>query len=293
MGGHRDDRHSFYSRPVFDERNDEQAANSWLTMVHGFSQNCEYFDRQVAEFASSYRVFTPNLLGHGARDRRAAEYAVSGYALDILEQFDERGVADTHVWGSHTGAAVALWLAVHHPKRIRSLILEAPVVPGRPMPMVAARLDRARATAISDGPLVAMEDWFDNAEFFESIRRDPVRRRAGEHRAMVLRFPGHPLVASPPPDPAPSLVDDLAAIACPVLAYVGADDIDDFRTTATWLTAQLAQAVDVVLPGAGGFPAWEDPDQTNRLVVAFLESVDGLPSSRAPRHPSAKRMETR
>jgi pimeloyl-ACP methyl ester carboxylesterase len=167
---------------------------------------------------------------------------------------------------------VGLWLAVHHRDRLDALVLEAPVVPGIPMPTVELRVQRARSIARSDGVLAALEDWFDHAEFFDAIRADPIRRRAEEHREIVLSFPGEPLLAPAAGSPPPSIVDALGGIDCDTLIYTGAEDGPDFADAARILGDALPHAVQITLPGLGGFPAWEAPDQVNDLVSAFLRS---------------------
>jgi len=240
-----------------------------LTVLHGFTQNAKIFDRQRAYFEGAYRVASPELLGHGARDVDTDDYSVPALAADVLAQLRERGVERTHFWGTHTGTAVGLVLALERPSLIASLVLEAPVVPGIDMPVVAGRLARARTLARTQGVRDAMADWFDHAEWFRSIRERRQEHRAAAQRDIVLEFPGRPLVREPPSG-AFSLVERVRDIACPVLVYHGGDDIDDFKRTASWLSEELPAVERAELDGLGGFPAWEAPDRVNALVERFL-----------------------
>jgi pimeloyl-ACP methyl ester carboxylesterase len=244
----------------------------WITLVHGFSQDARVFDQQVQHLVPSHRVLTAELLGHGQRTRASTVYGIEQHADEVLRQLEERGIERTVLWGTHTGAAVGLWLAVHHRERIAALVLEAPVVPGLPMPAVELRLQRARSIAQSDGVHAALEDWFDRAEFFDAIRSDPIRRRAAEHRDIVLSFPGRPLLAPVSTSPPPSIVDRLGEIDCNVLIYTGAEDMPDFTDAARYVEGVLPHAVRITLPDLGGFPAWEAPGTVNDVVSAFLRS---------------------
>ena len=246
----------------------------WLTLLHGFSQDDSIFEQQQAAFASRYRIAALNLLGHGPHPRSASAYAITDYARDVLEQLDGRQIEQTHFWGTHTGAAVGLVLALEAPDRIASLILEGAVAPGFDMPVVTSRMARARSIAAKDGVAAAMADWFDEAEYFRAMRENPVAFRAAEHRHLVMRFPGAPLLAPLPPAPA-SILDRLAEIACPVLLYNGSEDVEDFKRCAAMLERALPRAERVELAGLGGFPAWEGPDRVNALVERFLS---GLPN---------------
>lgn len=244
----------------------------WLTMLHGFSQDHSVFDRQQAAFAPRYNVAALDLLGHGARQQPASGFAPQDYARDVLAQLDARGIARTHLWGTHTGAAVGLLLALEAPQRIASLILEGAVAPGFDMPVVTARMARARAITAKDGVAAAMADWFDQAEYFRAMRENPQAFRAAEHRRIVLRFPGAPLLA-PLPAPGFSILDRLGEIACPVLLYNGGEDVEDFKRCAAMLERELPRAERVELDSLGSFPAWEAPDQVTALVARFLEAT--------------------
>lgn len=244
----------------------------WLTMLHGFSQDHSVFDRQQAAFAPRYNVAALDLLGHGSRQQRASGFALQDYARDVLAQLDARGIARTHLWGTHTGAAVGLLLAPEAPQRIASLILEGAVAPGLDMPVVTARMARARAIAAKDSVAAAMADWFDAAEYFRAMRENPQAFRAAEHRSLVLRFTGAPLLDALPPPPA-SVLDRLPRIACPVLLYNGGEDVEDFKRCAAMLERELPRAERVELAGLGSFPAWEAPDRVNVQVDRFLTRI--------------------
>lgn len=244
----------------------------WLTMLHGFSQDSSIFDRQQAAFAPRYDVAALDLLGHGARRHPATSFALTDYARDVLAQLDARGIVRTHLWGTHTGAAVGLLLALEAPERIASLTLEGAVAPGFDMPVVTARMARARAIAAKDGVAAAMADWFDEAEYFRAMRENPQAFRAAEHRRLVMRFPGAPLLAALPPPPA-SILDRLSRIACPVLLYNGSEDVTDFKRCAEMLERDLPRADRIELDGLGSFPAWEDSARVNVLVDRFLTRI--------------------
>lgn len=243
----------------------------WLTMLHGFTQDDRVFDRQKAHFEHRYNVACLTLPGHGTRGPTADDsYSIQDYGRDVLRQLDGAGIQTTHFWGTHTGAAVGLLLALEQPRRVSTLILEGAVVPGFDMPLVAARIERARSVARSRGVAASMADWFENAEYFQAIRTHPEAFRAAEHRQIVMAFQGRPLLAEIPPGAGRSIVDRIARIGCPVLLYNGSEDADDFKRCATFLQRNLPNVQRVELDGLGGFPAWESPERVNPVVDRFL-----------------------
>lgn len=249
-----------------------QQAGHWLTLLHGFSQNARLFERQKEYFERHYRVFCPELLGHGARDIPTTDYSLQSHARDVLEQMRAHGIERTHFWGTHTGTSVGLLLALEQPDLIASLVLEAVVVPGLDMPIVTATIERARSVARTSGVRAAMEDWFQHAGWFRAMRQNFDTFRADAQRDLVCTFQGQPLLAEPRL-PALSLVERVQALTCPVLLYNGSDDMDDFKRTAIWLAQNLPHAEREELPGLGGFPLWEAPEHVNVRVERFLSGL--------------------
>jgi pimeloyl-ACP methyl ester carboxylesterase len=241
-------------------------------MLHGFSQNGDIFECQAAHFGAKYRVFVAELLGHGQRDLATSDYGLASLARDVLVQLHEREITRTHFWGTHTGTSVGLLLALDRPSLIASLVLEGAVVPGIEMPTVAAHRARAEETARRSGVRAAMQEWFERADWFRTIRARPTEHRADEQKRIVLDFPGRPLLLNAPTTPI-SIIDRVRDVRCPTLVYNGADDLEDFKHAAAFLADNLPCVQRVELPGLGGFPAWESPSTSNALVERFLDEA--------------------
>jgi pimeloyl-ACP methyl ester carboxylesterase len=98
-----------------------------LLLIHGVLQSsqrwidCGYPE----EFADSFHVVMPDLLGHGESDKpdEADEYTVDGHLADLLAVLDAEGLRRVHVWGYSAGTGVAAALAARHPDRVASLVL--------------------------------------------------------------------------------------------------------------------------------------------------------------------------
>ncbi len=246
----------------------------WLVMVHGMSQDRRAFSAQVDAFAPRYRLLLLDLPGHGLARDVPGPFGHVELAAHIHQAMATAGAQSCHFWGTHTGAAVGLLLAVEEPVRIRSLVLEGAVIPGRTMPSVEAEFQRARATARNQGVATARRQWFDEAGFFQVMRQRPEECRAQAHREMIAEFGGAPWLDDGAAAPIPPVEPRLAVSKLPVLLYNGAHDLPDFLATATRLTELLPHATHAMIPDAGGFPAWEFPNEVNRLVTQFLTSVD-------------------
>jgi pimeloyl-ACP methyl ester carboxylesterase len=172
--------------PAVDVIAEAKQSAPWITMVHGVSQDRRLFSAQVEEFSRSFRILLIDLPGHGRSADIPGPYGLVEFALSIEAALDESGVDASHFWGTHLGAGAGLLLAARAPERFRSLVLEAPVFPGRPLPAVARVLERIRSTAQRLGVEHARKQWFEESEWFAVMRQNPVRCRAHEHWEMVL-----------------------------------------------------------------------------------------------------------
>ena len=251
------------------------AGAPWLVMVHGMSQDQRYFSAQEAAFAARYRLLLIDLPGHGLSADIAGPYGRLEMASHVGAAITAAGAVPCHYWGTHTGTAPAMLLAANAPEHFRSLILEGPVPPGRAMASVDGELALVREIAKRDGMAAARKAWFDEPEWFAVMRADPLACRAAAHRAMIEDFAGANWLEERPAWPVAPVEDRLAEADLAILFYNGEHDVADFHAAAASLETMLPAARRAVIPGAGGFPAWEYPDAVNRLVGEFLGSLEG------------------
>jgi len=246
-------------------------AAPWITLVHGAAQNSSVFSAQITAFQDRYRLLLIDLPGHGKSSSLPGPYGAEEYAASVLAAMDDAGVEETHFWGTHTGAGIALLLATRHLQRFASLILESAVLAGHDMPSINASYGRAKETARQSGMEAARKQWIAEGEWFKVLHQHPQETRAAEHWAMIDAFGGAPwLDRSTPKTPEP-IESKLSQIKRPVLLMNGEHDVVDFMRVADKLEAKLPDVQRLVIPGAGGFPLWEYPDVVNAAVRRFLE----------------------
>ncbi len=244
--------------------------NPWLTMVHGFTHNHNYFTAHRSEFQNNFRILVLDLRGHGQSDSHAGPFGIEEYSQDVSNIFQEVGVEKTHYWGTHTGSAIGLRLALLYPDKIASLTLEGTFLPGFSMPRVQELLDRAKNIAKTEGVETAIKDWLDHADWFEYIRKNPEKCRAEDHKKMVFQFKGEPLLCILQPEEVTPIAEKLESISQPMLVYNGEHDMPDFLKAASKLQSDLPNMKYIKIPEAGGFPAWENPKEVQNYVKEFL-----------------------
>jgi pimeloyl-ACP methyl ester carboxylesterase len=243
----------------------------WLVLVHGTGQDRRVFDTQVDAFCGDHRLCLIDLPGHGLARAYPGPFGLAEHADAVARALDAAGIEWAHYWGTHTGAAAGLVVACRQPDRFGNLVLEGPVIPGRPMPAVTELTERIAATLRRDGIAAARDQWWREGEWFAVMRAEPDRCRAAAQRAMLDDFDGPPwLGGGPLANPLPPLDAALARLEMPVLIVNGAADLPEFLAAAAELARLIPKATRLTVPGAGGFPLWEAPRYVNQEVGNFI-----------------------
>jgi 3-oxoadipate enol-lactonase len=253
---------------------DGQPARPWLVLAHGLSQSRDYFARAVDHLATRYRVLALDLRGHGTSRSLPGPFGVEEYTDDVAEVLSAEGIDQFAYWGTHTGSAVGVALALRSPVRVRCLVLEGAVVPGRDLPRTGELLARARRIARAEGVGRAIEDWLQQADWFAFMRQHPEQTLAAQHDALVQAFAGGPWLSEDPPRTPGGAESQLSRLSLPILTYNGQADLPEFLETARFIQAHAPQVSREIVADAGGFPLWENPRAVLSLVTSFLDRID-------------------
>ncbi len=78
----------------------------------------------MPELAKARRVIAPDMVGFGFSDRPAGiEYSLDVWVAQAIGLLDALGIEQADLVGNSFGGALALAMAIRHPKRIRRLVL--------------------------------------------------------------------------------------------------------------------------------------------------------------------------
>lgn len=96
-----------------------------ILFIHGFPDSARLWRNQIPVLADAgYRALAPDVRGYGQSDKPedVGAYAMSALAGDMVAVLDDAGVEKAHVVGHDWGAAIAWYLAIASPERVRSLV---------------------------------------------------------------------------------------------------------------------------------------------------------------------------
>ena len=235
--------------------------------VHGLVMDnlSSWFFTVANPVARVAEVLLYDLRGHGRSERPSTGYRVEDMVADLDALLDAAGLAGRKVElvGNSFGGLLAIAYALAHPERVSGLALvDANMSDEMWGPGVA---EKFRATGAERDQLIARYayQWAGRHSERKSTRLAKIAEELVYRTSLV-----DDLAASPP-----LTDDDLARIACPVLALYG--DRSELRDRAERLERVLPQIDVRWFEGCTHLLLWEAADRVEAALVQWMTRPAG------------------
>lgn len=243
-----------------------------VLFVSGLADEGACWVDQVAGLRDRHRVTTFDNRGVGRSATPPGEYRIADFAADTVALMDALGLDRVHLVGSSMGGAIAQELALAHPARVRSLVLNGTWCRGDRFLHEIFRSwiwTARKADSLTDF-LVAVNLWcFAPRIWNEGIMDGWLEAAAASpYPQSVDAFcrSAEALLAH-------DTADRLGAIACPTLVTVGEVDLVLPPRFSRELVSRISGARLEIVSGAGHQPFQEDPASYNELLASFWSST--------------------
>jgi len=249
-----------------------------IVMLHAGIANLGMWDEQAQEFSATNRVVRYDLRGFGKTAKPANAFS---HGDDLAGLLQERGLASTVVVGASFGGRIAIEFALEHPGKVDALVLVGSALGGYPFSEDLDAFEEEIEEAYEAGDFnraaeVDLRVWVDGP------------RRTPEEVEPAFRARAHALARSvytatdeggPSAQMEPPAIERLRELRVPTLIVVGDLDQPDILRIADKLALEVPDARRVIMHGTAHLPSMEQPEQFNRILREFLESLNQPPAT--------------
>ena len=251
-----------------------------ILFVHEFAGDHRSWEPQLREFGRRYRCIVYAARGYKPSDVPSDPEAYSYLHVmrDAVAMLDHLNIEQAHIVGLSMGGYTALQVALHHPRRVRSLLL-AGAGSGSERWYTEEFHERSRELAAQfeqEGSASVAATYGRSASRIPFELKDPrgfaeFAARLAEHDAQGSAHMSRGFQGA-----RPSLYDfekDIRNLTTPALVVVGDED-ERCIEPGLFLKDTLAASGLVVFPKTGHVVNLEEPDLFNRVMDDFLARVD-------------------
>jgi 3-oxoadipate enol-lactonase len=242
-----------------------------VVLLHPFPVNHEFWLPVAGALAARYRVILPDLRGHGDSDAGEGLATMEKHAADIAQVMNDADVGRAPLIGVSIGGYVLFEFWRKHRGRVAALGLCNTKAPADGAEARAGRLQVA-ADVLERG----------TEPFFESMIPKLLGRTTREARPDLMDGVLRMMRKMSPDDVAqvqrgmaarPDSVETLKTINVPTLLVTGDMDIMTGVNEAELMRQHIAGSQLRVIPKAGHYSPWEQPEEAGRILRQFLDEL--------------------
>ncbi len=246
-----------------------------VVMLHGTGGHLETYVANVVPHAERFRVFVPDMIGHGFSGKPDHDYEIRHYVKHLLDFLDFKGIERAHLSGESLGGWVAAQFAIDHPERVGRLVLNTPG---------GLTADPAVMARVRDLSLAAVEHLSRESvrKRLEWLMHDPasVTEELVDLRYAIYAQPGfldtmrHIVCLQDIEIRRRNMLDEttLRTITAPTLVVWTSHDPSGAVEVGERFARAIPNARLTVIDKAGHWPQFEQAEEFNALQIAFLSA---------------------
>lgn len=242
-----------------------------VILLHPFPGNHEFWLPVAETLATRYRVIMPDLRGHGDSGVGEGPATMEKHAADIAGVMNDAEVGRAPLVGVSIGGYALFEFWRKHRERVAALGLCN----------TKAQADGGEARA---GRLQAANDVLERGTepFFESMIQKVMAKTTREMRPDLVEGALRMMRKMSPEDVAqvqrgmaerPDSVETLKTINVPTLLVTGDEDAMTGVNEAEFMRRHISTSQLRVIPKAGHYSPWEQPEEAARLLRQFLDGL--------------------
>lgn len=242
-----------------------------VVLLHPFPASHKVWLPASELLSGRYRLILPDLRGHGQSSPGAGPAAMEKHVADLVRLCDACAVARAAFAGVSIGGYILFELWRRHRDRISALILCDT--------RAGADTDEARANRLrtandveKQGPVPFVDSMVPKllGDSTRTTRPDLVERA----RKVMLEMTVAGIAAVQRGMAArPDSTADLKTIAVPTVVLVGAEDTLTPLSEAEFMQRQIAGSRLAVIPRAGHYAVFEQPEAAGKAIRGFLDGL--------------------
>jgi len=242
-----------------------------IILLHPFPANHEFWLPVTEILSPRYRLILPDLRGHGESTVGEGPATMQKHAADLARILDDADIGRAPFVGVSIGGYILFEFWRKHRNRIAALGLCNTKAPA----------DDAETRA---GRLQAANDVLEHGteKFLQSMIPRVMAKTTRETRPDLIDGALSMMRQMSPDDIAevqrgmadrPDAVDTLKTINVPTLLVTGDEDVSTGLNEAQLMRRHIKGSEIRVIPKAGHYSPWEQPEEAGRILRQFLDSL--------------------
>ena len=242
-----------------------------IICIHGFPLNMFMWDKQVGVLIDHFRVITYDIRGHGESDAGNEAFSIDLFVSDLISFMNALNLDKVSLCGLSMGGYIALRAIEDHPARFESLVLcdttcmaDSPEAKEKRMKAVESIIQHG-VTQYADSSiknLFTQDSFKAIPEIISSVREMIINTSELSLCSTLLALSSRRETCT-----------KLADIQVPVLILIGSDDAIIPLSSATFMHEKISKSTLQVIDHAGHLSNLENPEEFNRHLKLFFNSV--------------------